>query len=80
MEHKHLGNHPPFPPNFDNEPYCSQHNTCKRIWTEKWFFTIVRRNHHPTAPLPLALIPEALEFLEHYRMNAVSKLSILIWL
>ena len=52
-ERWHLGNHPPFPPNFDDEPYCPQHITCKRIWTEKWFFHLVRRLHHPTNLLPL---------------------------
>ncbi|KAF8816665.1 hypothetical protein BYT27DRAFT_7220536 [Phlegmacium glaucopus] len=69
MEQKHLGNHPPFPQNFDNDPFCAQHETCKKVWTEKWFFTIVRRIHHPTAPLPLSL-----------GMNLECKCSILTWL
>jgi hypothetical protein len=25
-ERKRLGNHPPFPPNFDGEPFCTQHH------------------------------------------------------
>ncbi len=79
-ERKRLGNHPPFPQNFDNEPFCSQHGVCKRVWTEKWFFTIVRRIHHPTTPLPLSLIPDVLEEIDHHGMNAACKRSILIWL
>ena len=60
-ERKRLGNHPPFPSNFDNEPFCAQHASCKKVWTEKWFFTIVRRIHHSTSPLPF------LWFLRHWR-------------
>ena len=47
---------------------------------KKRFFTIVRRIHHPTAPLPLSLVPEALEGIDHQGMNPVCKLSILTWL
>jgi hypothetical protein len=79
-ERKRLGNHPPFPQNFDNDPFCAQHDICKRIWSEKWFFTIVRRIHHHTAPLPLSLVPEALEEIEHHGMNPECKRSILTWL
>lgn len=79
-ERKRLGNHPPFPPNFDNEPFCAQHESCKKIWAEKWFFTIVRRIHNPTSPLPLSLVPEALEEIEHRGMNPECKTSILTWL
>jgi len=80
MERKRLGNHPPFPPNFDEEPFCSQHVTCKRVWTERWFFVLVRRIHHPTSPLPLSLVPEALAETEHRGMNQVCKQSIITWL
>ena len=80
MERRRLGNHLPFPPNFDNEPFCVQHNACKRVWTEKWFLTLVRRIHHPTTPLPLSLVPEALEEIDHHGMNPVCKHSILTWL
>jgi len=79
-ERKRLGNHPPFPPNFDEEPFCAQHNTCKRVWTEKWFFNLVRRIHHPTTPLPMSLVPEVLEEIDHRGMNGVCKQSILTWL
>jgi hypothetical protein len=79
-ERKRLGNHPPFPPNFDSEPFCAQHNTCKRVWTEKWFFTVVRRIHHPTTPLPLSMVPEVLAEIDHRGMNAECKRSILAWL
>jgi hypothetical protein len=80
-ECKRLGNHPPFPPNFDDtEPFCAQHNTCKRVWTEKWFFTIVRRIHHPTTPLPLSMVPEVLAEMDHRGMNPECKRSILTWL
>jgi len=79
-ERKRLGNHPPFPQNFDNEPFCAQHNSCKKIWTEKWFFTIGRRIHHPTTPLPLSLVPAALEEIDHHGMNPECKCSILTWL
>jgi hypothetical protein len=77
MERKRLGNHPPFPPDFDNEPFCIQHSSCKRIWTEKWFFNLVRRLHHPTTPLPLSLVPDVLEEIDHRGMNAECKHSIL---
>ena len=80
MERKRLGNHPPFPPNFDNEPFCDQHNTCKRVWTEKWFLTVVRRIHHPTTPLPLSMVPEVLAEIDHRGMNVECKHSILTWL
>ena len=79
-ERKRLGNHPPFPSNFDDEPFCAQHESCKKVWTEKWFLTIVRRIHHPTSPLPLSLVPEALENMEHRGMNPECKRSILTWL
>ncbi len=79
-ERKRLGNHPPFPSDFDEEPFCSQHLTCKRVWTEKWFFNLVRRIHHPTSPLSLSLVPEALEETEHRGMNPVCKQSIITWL
>ena len=79
-ERKRLGNHPPFPSNFDNEPFCAQHESCKKVWTEKLFFTIVCRIHHPTSPLPLSLVPEALEEMEHCGMNPECKRSILTWL
>lgn len=79
-ERKRLGNHPPFPANFDEEPFCTQHNSCKRIWSEKWFFHLVRRLHHPTTPLPLSLVPEVLEEIDHRGMNVECKRSILTWL
>jgi hypothetical protein len=79
-ERKRLGNHPPFPSDFDNEPFCAQHESCKKVWTEKWFFIVVCRIHHPTSPLPLSLVPEALEEMEHREMNPEYKKSILTWL
>jgi len=80
LERKRLANHPPFPPNFDNEPFCTQHDSCKKVWTEKWFFTMVRRIHNPTAPLPLAMVPDTLEAIDHHGMNMECKDSILTWL
>jgi len=79
-ERKRLGNHPPFPQNFDDEPFCAQHGTCKKVWTDKWFFTVLRRIHHPTAPLPLSLLPDVLEEIDHRGMNPECKHSILTWL
>jgi hypothetical protein len=79
-ERKRLGNHPPFPQNFDDQPFCSQHDCCKRVWTEKWFLTVVRRIHNPTAPLPLSMVPEVLEGMDHRGMNPECKQSILTWL
>jgi len=76
-ERKRLGNYPPFPPNFDNEPFCDRHNTCKRVWTEKWFTTLVRRIHHPTTPLPLSLVPEVSEGMDHRGTKPECKRSIL---
>lgn len=80
-ERQRLGNHPPFPRNFDDGPYCSptQHMACKRIWTEKWFLMIVRRIHG-LDPLPLIEIPDALEAMEHKGMNIGCKNFILTWL
>lgn len=79
-ERKRLGNFPPFPKNFDDEPFCTQHGICKKVWSEKWFCVILRRIHHPCDPLPLSLVPEALEKLEHRGMNPECKRSILTWL
>ena len=47
---------------------------------EKWFLSIISRIHHPTTPLPLSLIPEVLEELEHCRMKPECKQSIIAWL
>jgi hypothetical protein len=80
VERKRLGSFPPFPKDFDNEPFCAQHATCKKIWSEKWFYVILRRIHHPVDPLPLSLVPNALEELEHRGMNPECKRSILTWL
>jgi hypothetical protein len=80
LERKRLANHPPFPPNFDNEPFCTQHDSCKKVWTEKWFLMMVRRIHNPTAPLPLAMVPDTLEAIDHRGMNLECKRSILTWL
>jgi hypothetical protein len=79
-ERKRLGNYPPFPPSFDNEPFCDQHESCKKVWMEKWFYIIIRRIHHPVAPLPLSSIPMALEEIDHRGMNPDCKRSILTWL
>jgi hypothetical protein len=80
VERKRLGNHPPIPNNFDNGPFCAQHQTCKKVWIEKWFYVIVRRIHHPTNPLPLFLIPYALQETDHRGMNKDCKEFILSWL
>jgi len=80
VERKRLGNHPPFPPNFDNEPFCDQHESCKKVWVEKWFYTMLRRIHHPIDPLPLSSVPDALEAIDHRGMNPECKRSILTWL
>jgi len=80
MERKRLANHPPFPPNYDNEPFCLQHNMCKRVWTEKWFLTVVRRIHNPTTPLPLSSVPDVLEGMDHHGMKPECKKSIITWL
>jgi hypothetical protein len=79
-ERKRLGNYPPFPPNFDNEPFCDQHQSCKKVWVEKWFYTMLRRIHHPIDPLPLSSVPDALEAIDHQGMNPECKRSILTWL
>ena len=79
-ERKRLGNFPPSPKNFDDEPFCAQHGICKKVWSEKWFCVILRRIHHPVDPLPLSSIPKALEELEHRGMNPECKRSILTWL
>jgi hypothetical protein len=79
-ERKRLGNFPPFPRNFDDEPFCAQHGICKKVWSEKWFCVILRRIHHPVNPLPLSSVPKALEELEHRGMNPECKRSIISWL
>ena len=80
VERKRLGNFPPFPKNFDDEPFCAQHAICKKVWSEKWFCVILRRIHHPVDPLPLTSVPNALEELEHRGMNPECKRSIITWL
>jgi hypothetical protein len=40
----------------------------------------VRRLHHPVTPLPLSLVPEVLEEIDHRGMNVACKSSILTWL
>lgn len=79
---KRLGNHPPFPQNFDDGPFCVhiQHETCKRVWAEKWFFQVVRRIHHPTNPIALSLVPQTLEEMEHRGMNSECKKFLITWL
>ena len=77
---KILANHPPFPANADNTPFCPQHATCKKIWIEKWFFTLGRRIHHPSEHFPLILIPSALKNMDHRGMNAECKKYILEWI
>ena len=80
LERRRVGNFPAFPKDFDNGPYCTQHNQCKRIWIEKWFFIISRKIHQITDPLSLSLIPAALEQIEHRGMNPECRRSILDWL
>jgi hypothetical protein len=77
---KLIGNHPPFPNNFDNGPFCEQHPACKRIWFEKWFFVILRRIHHASEPLPLIMIPQALEEMDHRGINPECKRFIITWI
>ena len=80
LDRMRLANHPPFPPHIDGQPYCSYHETCKRVWTEKWFYSMGRRIHNPTSPLPLLKIPDALEAMDHPGMNPECKVSILTWM
>ena len=81
-ERKRLGNHSPFPQNFDDGPFCigAQHETCKRVWAEKWFFQVVRRIHHPTTPIALSMVPQLLEEMEHRGMNPECKEFLITWL
>lgn len=81
-ERKRLGNYPPFPQNFDDGPFCIhvQHETCKRVWSEKWFCQVVRRIHHPTNPIALSLVPQTLEEMEHRGMNPECKKFLITWL
>ena len=80
LERHRVGNFPAFPKDFDNGPFCPQHNQCKRVWTEKWFFIISRKIHQITDPLSLSLIPAALEQIDHRGMNPECRRSILGWL
>ena len=53
---------------------------CHRVWTEKWFYIVVRQIHHPVDPLPLCKVPDTLEKIEHKGMNKGCKDYILSWL
>jgi len=77
---KLLRNHPPFPRNLDNGPFCAQHTTCKKVWIEKWFFVLTRRIHHPSEQFPLILIPQTLEIMDHRGMNPECKEFFLKWI
>jgi hypothetical protein len=77
---KVLANHPPFPANADTTPFCPQHATCKKVWIEKWFFTLGRRIHHPSEHFPLILIPSALKDMDHRGMNPECKKYVLEWI
>lgn len=81
QERQRLGNHAPFPRNFDDGPFCTapQHAACKRVWTEKWFLIMVCRIH-AVDPLPLSDVPDALEAMDHKGMNLGCKGFILSWL
>ena len=68
-----------FPPN-DGQLYCSHHETCKQVWTEKWFYTMGGCIHNLISPLPLLKVPDALEALDHPGMNCECKSSILTWM
>jgi hypothetical protein len=77
---KVLANHPPFPADTDNTPFCLQHAACKKVWIEKWFFTLGHRIHHPSEHFPLILIPDALKDMDHRGMNPECKKYILEWI
>ena len=74
LEQKHLANFP-FLPNFDNEPFCAQHDSCRKVWIKKWFLVMVCQIHNPIAPLPLAMVPNMLEAIDHHGMNLECKHS-----
>lgn len=77
---KVLANHPPFPADTDNTPFCPQHAACKKVWIEKWFLTLGRRIHHPSEHFPLIFIPDALNNMDHRGMNPECKKYILEWI
>jgi hypothetical protein len=81
-ERKRLSNHAPFPRNFDDAPFCepAKHTMCKRIWSERWFFVVVRKIHDIKDPLALFSIPDFLESMDHKGMNPGCKDFILTWL
>jgi hypothetical protein len=77
---KVLANHPPFPADTDNTPFCIQHAACKKVWFEKWFLILGRRIHHPSEQFPLISIPDALKKMDHRGMNPECKTYILEWI
>lgn len=77
---KVLANHPPFPTDSDNTPFCLQHATCKKVWIEKWFFVLGRKIHHPTENFPLISIPDELKNMEHRGMSPDCKNHVLEWI
>ena len=77
LEQCNVGNFPPFPKDFNNGPFCDQHNQCKKVWSEKWFFIISCKIHQISDPLSLSLIPVALEQIDHCGMNPKCRKSIL---
>ena len=75
-----LANHPPFPANIDNAPFCPQHAACKKVWIEKWFLTLGHHIHHPSEPFPLIFISDVLKKMDHQGMNPECKKYILEWI
>lgn len=81
-ERKRLANFAPYPKDFDNGPFCANHETCKRVWHEKWFFFVVPRCIHTLkeAPILLAQLPDVLESMDHSGVNPGCKAFIIDFL
>ena len=78
-ERKRFGNFVPYPRDFSAGPYCAHHDTCKRIWNDKWFTTILCCIHSVTDPIPLSELPEVLEATDHRGIGLGCKEFIMAW-
>lgn len=73
---------PPYPKDIGSLPYCSQHSTCRKIWADKWYGTIIRRICTPPHPtqLRISLLKDLLEATDYTGMNPECKNYLVKWI
>lgn len=79
-ERKRLVRLPPYPPSFDNAPFCNQHEICEKVWITRWFLKVVPRINSAINPIYLNTIPDVLEELKHQGMKDGCKKFVIDWL